>query len=95
MPGLVEADDLGMYVVKMRGAGQGLKVLVAEVIVGEIARLLGPVFPDHRDALETAARSFDRVRYGREHVGPDVAGSVLDLDARLSRTRPELPRETP
>lgn len=61
----------------------------------EIARLLGPVFPDHRDALETAARSFDRVRYGREHVGPDVAGSVLDLDARLSRTRPELPRETP
>ena len=28
-------------------------------------------------------------------VGPDVAGSVLDLDARLSRTRPELPRETP
>ncbi len=41
LPGLVEADDLGTYVVKFSGAGQGLKVLVAEVIVGEIARRLG------------------------------------------------------
>lgn len=40
MPGLFEADDLGMYVVKFRGAGQGLKVLVAEVLVGELARRL-------------------------------------------------------
>ncbi|WP_370893083.1 HipA family kinase [Janibacter sp. GXQ6167] len=45
LPGLVEADDLGMYVVKMRGAGQGLKVLVAEVIVGELARRLGIAVP--------------------------------------------------
>ena len=41
LPGLVEADDLGTYVLKFRGAGQGLKVLVAEVIVGELARALG------------------------------------------------------
>ena len=41
LPGIVEADDLGTYVVKFRGAGQGLKVLVAEVIVGELARGLG------------------------------------------------------
>jgi hypothetical protein len=41
LPGIVEADDLGTYVVKFRGAGQGLKVLVAEVIVGELARALG------------------------------------------------------
>ncbi|MEI2775737.1 MAG: HipA family kinase [Tetrasphaera sp.] len=40
LPGIVEADDLGTYVVKFRGAGQGLKVLVAEVIVGELARAL-------------------------------------------------------
>ena len=40
LPGIVEAEDLGTYVAKFRGAGQGLKVLVAEVIVGEIARLL-------------------------------------------------------
>ncbi len=41
LPGIVEADDFGTYVVKFRGAGQGLKVLVAEVIVGELARALG------------------------------------------------------
>ncbi len=40
LPGLVEADDLGTYVVKFTGAGQGRKVLVAEVIVGELARRL-------------------------------------------------------
>ena len=38
LPGIVEADDLGTYVCKFRGAGQGLKVLVAEVVVGELAR---------------------------------------------------------
>ena len=38
LPGLVEADDDGLYVVKFRGAGQGLRALVAEVIVGELAR---------------------------------------------------------
>ena len=45
LPGLVDADDLGMYVVKFRGAGQGLQVLVAEVLVGEIARTLGIPVP--------------------------------------------------
>lgn len=45
LPGVVEADDLGTYVVKFRGAGQGLKVLVAEVIVGELARALGLAVP--------------------------------------------------
>jgi hypothetical protein len=46
LPGLVEADDLGTYVCKFRGAGQGLKVLVAEVVVGELARALGIRTPD-------------------------------------------------
>lgn len=46
MPGLVEADDDGMYVVKFRGAGQGLKVLVAEVIVGLLGREIGVLVPD-------------------------------------------------
>ncbi len=41
MPGIVEGDDLGTYVCKFRGAGQGLRVLVAEVIVGELARRIG------------------------------------------------------
>jgi hypothetical protein len=46
LPGLVEADDLGTYVCKFRGAGQGPKVLVAEVVVGELARRLGIRTPD-------------------------------------------------
>ncbi|GAA2113122.1 hypothetical protein [Nocardioides bigeumensis] len=41
LPGIVEADDLGTYVCKFRGAGQGVRVLVAEVVVGELARRLG------------------------------------------------------
>ncbi|MDT9700416.1 HipA family kinase [Streptomyces sp. P17] len=41
LPGLVEADDLGTYVMKFRGAGQGRKTLVAEVVCGELARRLG------------------------------------------------------
>lgn len=41
LPGVVEADDLGTYVCKFRGAGQGIRVLVAEVIVGELARRIG------------------------------------------------------
>ena len=45
LPGVVEADDLGTYVVKFRGAGQGPKALVAEVISGELARRLGLPVP--------------------------------------------------
>ncbi|GAB6900424.1 HipA family kinase [Kineosporia succinea] len=46
LPGLVEADDDGMYVVKFRGAGQGTASLVAEVIVGELSRRLGVRVPE-------------------------------------------------
>lgn len=41
LPGIVEADDLGTYVCKFRGAGQGLGVLVAEVIVSGLAEVIG------------------------------------------------------
>ncbi|MEU9735297.1 HipA family kinase [Streptomyces sp. NPDC048002] len=41
LPGLVEADDFRAYVMKFRGAGQGRKTLVAEVVCGELARRLG------------------------------------------------------
>ncbi|MFF0459135.1 HipA family kinase [Streptomyces mexicanus] len=46
VPGIVEADDLGTYVVKFTGAAQGRKALVAEVVVGELARALGLRFPE-------------------------------------------------
>ena len=46
LPGLVEADDDGLYVAKFRGAGQGLRALVAEVIVGELARRVELLVPE-------------------------------------------------
>lgn len=46
LPAIVEADDLGLYVVKFRGAGQGTLALVAELIAGEIGRALGLNVPE-------------------------------------------------
>ena len=46
LPAILEADDLGLYVVKFRGAGQGVLALVAEVIAGEMGRLLGLRVPE-------------------------------------------------
>ena len=46
LPAIVEADNLGTYVMKFRGAGQGPLALVAEMIAGELARLLGLRVPE-------------------------------------------------
>ncbi|MGW8379502.1 HipA family kinase [Streptomyces sp. ODS28] len=46
LPGIVEADDLGTYVAKFTGAGQGRKTLVAEVVCGQLARRLGLRVPE-------------------------------------------------
>lgn len=46
MPAIAEADDGFLYVVKFRGAGQGPRALIAELIGGEIARLLGMKVPE-------------------------------------------------
>ena len=46
LPALVEADDLGIYVTKFRGAGQGSLALVAELVAGEIGRALGLRVPE-------------------------------------------------
>ena len=46
LPGLVEADDDGLYVLKFRGAGQGPKALVAELVAGELARAAGLPVPE-------------------------------------------------
>ena len=46
LPGLVEADDDGLYVAKFRGAAQGPRALVAEVIAGELGRALGLPVPE-------------------------------------------------
>ena len=66
LPGIVEADDLGTYVVKFRGAGQGRKALVAEVVVGELGRRLGLPVPEivvlHLDASMASAEPDEEVQ---------------------------------
>jgi hypothetical protein len=75
VPILVEADDDGVYVLKLRGAGQGLQALIAELVAGAIGRVLElPVYLiDHGAALSfqynwTAAPDV---------AGPDVEQHVL------------------
>ncbi|HJQ31691.1 MAG TPA: HipA family kinase [Pyrinomonadaceae bacterium] len=46
LPAIVEADDDGLYVLKFRGAGQGPKALIAELLAGELARALGLPVPE-------------------------------------------------
>ncbi len=46
LPAIAEADDDFMYVIKFRGAGQGVKTLIAELVAGEIARALGLKIPE-------------------------------------------------
>src|SRR3990170_703646 len=46
LPAIVEADDLGLYVLKFRGAGQGPLALVSELVAGEIGRRLGLAVPE-------------------------------------------------
>jgi hypothetical protein len=76
LPGIVEADDLGTYVLKFRGAGQGLKVLVAEVVVGEIGRRLGLRVPDLRAVrLEQAI-----ARYEADQEVQDLLSASLGLN---------------
>jgi hypothetical protein len=46
LPAIVEADDEGLYVLKFRGAGQGPKALLAELLAGEVGRLAGLPIPE-------------------------------------------------
>jgi hypothetical protein len=71
LPGVVEADDLGTYVVKFRGAGQGPKALAAEVIVGELARRLGLPMPD-------LVRVDFSAELGRAEPDPEVQELLLN-----------------
>ncbi|MDN3270484.1 hypothetical protein QWJ22_23790 [Streptomyces sp. MA15] len=80
VPGVFEADDLGTYVVKFTGSAQGRKALVAEVIVGELARALGLRFPElvlaHFDPAVADAEPHQEVR----ELHASSAGINLGMD---------------
>src|SRR4051812_6065116 len=80
LPAIVEADDAGLYVLKFRGAGQGPKALIAELIAGEIGRALGLQIP------EVVLMELDPA-LGRSEMDPEIqelikasAGVNLALD---------------
>ncbi|WP_140736795.1 DUF4129 domain-containing protein [Pedococcus bigeumensis] len=56
----------------------------------EVAVSLGPVFPDHAEALASAASSFDDVRYGHRRTTRAQAAATTELDAELLQTKPRL-----
>ncbi len=76
LPGIVEADDLGTYVCKFRGAGQGVRVLVAEVVVGELARRIGLATP-RLVALDLDA---EIARYEADEEVQDLLNASLGLN---------------
>ncbi len=85
LPGLVEADDDGLYVTKFRGAGQGVRALVAEVIVGELARGAELLVPE----LVTVAID---ARLGAAEPDPEIqelitASEGVNLGRRLPARR--------
>jgi hypothetical protein len=99
LPGLMEADDLGTYVVKWRAAGQGVKVLVAEVVCGELARALGlpvPALVTVDVAPELAVGEPDPEvqellqRSAGRNLGLDYLPGALDFEAGVASVDPEL-----
>lgn len=76
LPGIVEADDEGTYVLKLRGAGQGPKALVAEVIVGEIGRAIGLQVPQ----LRAVALDVRIARYEADEEVQDVLTASVGLN---------------
>src|SRR4051794_25692738 len=98
LPGLVEADDLGTYVMKFTGAGQGRKTLVAEVVCGELARRLGLRVPGlvtvELDAVlglgEPEQQVQDLLRSsGGTNLGLDFLSGALGFDPLAFEVSPE------
>ncbi|MFD8719998.1 HipA family kinase [Streptomyces sp. NPDC059629] len=102
VPGIVEADDLGTYVVKFTGSAQGHKALVAEVIVGELARALGLRFPElvlvHFDPAIAEEEPHQEVRdlhavSGGVNLGMDFLPGAADFTPEIAKVFPVDPLE--
>ncbi|MFJ3336362.1 HipA family kinase [Streptomyces sp. NPDC086766] len=102
VPGVVEADDLGTYVVKFTGSAQGRKALVAEVVVGELARALGLRFPElvlvHFDPAIAEHEPHQEVRdlhaaSGGLNLGMDHLPGARDFTPEVARSFPVDPLE--
>lgn len=83
LPAIVEGDDDGLYVVKFRGAGQGPKALIAELLAGELARVAGLRVP------EIVLVQFDPA-FGREELDREIS-DLLEASAGLNLALDYLP----
>jgi hypothetical protein len=102
VPGVVEADDLGTYVVKFTASAQGRKALVAEVIVGELARALGLRFPElvlvHFDPAVAEHEPHQEVQdllraSAGLNLGMDYLPGAKDFTPEIAKTFPVDPLE--
>ncbi len=80
LPAIVEAEDLGLYVLKFRGAGQGPLALVAELVAGEIGRALGLKVPEIVLVNVDAALGRNEPDYEIRELLTSSAGLNLALD---------------
>src|SRR5664279_3065017 len=98
LPAIVEADDLGLYVVKFRGAGQGTLALVAELIAGEIGRAIGLAVPEiifiHIDAMlgrnepDAEIRHLLKASHGQNLALDYLPGSIMFDPAARDQASP-------
>ena len=104
LPAIVEADDLGLYVLKFRGAGQGPLALVAEIVAGEIGRAIGLPVPElvlvqldpalGRNEPDYEIRELIHKSAGL-NLGMDyLPGSAMFDPAAGDRVQPDLASET-
>ncbi len=100
LPAIIEADDLGLYVLKFRGAGQGPLALVAELVAGEIGRAAGVAVPElvlvevdsalGRNEPDEEIRDLLRASVGL-NLGMDyLPGSLMFDPAARDRATPEV-----
>lgn len=88
MPAVVEADDLGLYVLKFRSAGQGVRALIAEILSGGIARTLGLPVPEI--VLATLDPNWRAPGPDHRDPGPDPCQRWPERGAGLPLRRGEL-----
>ncbi|MEV1024718.1 HipA family kinase [Streptomyces sp. NPDC050264] len=102
VPGVVEADDLGTYVLKFTGSAQGVKALVAEIVVGELARRLGLRFPElvlaHFDPAVAADEPHQEVQdllraSAGLNLGMDFLPGAADFTPEVAEEFPVTPLE--
>ena len=102
LPAIVEADDQFLYVLKFQGAGQGTKALIAELIGGEIARVLGFRVPEIVFGLLDA--SFGRIEGDEEiqdllkastglNLGLHFLSGAITFDPLVTQVDPTLASE--